>query len=91
MKVKKQRKTVIRAMKRTWLLGITVSSSVMVGGGQQGRQAEPPRLYLDLGHQHRRIDGPRDRGVAGPGGGRSASRVSLLKTCSSSGRERSPP
>ena len=29
MKVKKQRKTVIRAMKRTWLLGITVSSSVM--------------------------------------------------------------
>ncbi|MNG26857.1 hypothetical protein D3C84_1118970 [compost metagenome] len=29
MKVKKQRKTVIRAMKRTWLLGMTVSSSVM--------------------------------------------------------------
>ena len=28
-KVKKQRNTVIRAMKRTWLLGMTVSSRVM--------------------------------------------------------------
>ena len=41
-----------------------------VGGGQQGRQIEPlPRFYLDLGHQHRRIDGLQRQGVAGPGGG----------------------